>query len=145
MADTLKKWIESNTTENYAPLVTVNSITAGSNTIGATLDAGTAKTTTRTYTASADMTTPADISPAPSSGEKICLMDLIVASDTAMFFEIKEETSGTVLAAVAVPANGCVQVTPRGLIKAATADKKFQGDAGAAGNVKITCITFSEA
>ncbi len=125
--------------------VDVTSIAAGSNTIGNTRDAGPAQTLTRTYTASADMTTAADISPAPSSGEKIVASDILVSTDTAMGFSIQEETSATVFAKVYLPANGTAQITLRGCIKAAVANKKLQGKASAAGNVAVTCITYSEA
>jgi len=46
---------------------------------------------------------------------------------------------------VFLPANGTVQITLRGYIKAAVADKKLQGKASVAGNVAITAVYFSEA
>lgn len=118
---------------------------AGSNTIGAMTDAGPQQTVTRTYTASADMTTAADITPAPTAGQKIVAMDVLVSTDTAMSFSIQEETSATVFAKVFLPANGSAQITLRGYIKAAVANKKLQGKASVAGNVAITTVTFSEA
>jgi len=72
-------------------------------------------------------------------------MDFIISSDTAMSFSIQEETSATVFAKVFLPANGVVQITPRGYLKTAVADKKFYGKASAAGNVAVTAICFSEA
>lgn len=125
--------------------VRVNSLPASTTTLGATLDAGPAQTVTRTYTASADMTTAAAITAAPTSGLKLVGMDFIISSDTAMSFSIQEETSATVFAKVFLPANGAVQLTPRGFLKAAVADKKFMGKASAAGNVAVTAIYFSEA
>ena len=125
--------------------VDVTSIAAGTNTIGATLDAGPKQTVTRTYTASADMSTAADISPAPSTDEKIVAMDILVSTDTAMNFSIQEETSATVFAKVFLPDNGSAQITLRGYIKAAVANKKLQGKASVSGNVAVTVISFSEA
>ncbi len=110
-----------------------------------TKDGGPSQSVVRTYTASADMTTEAAISAAPTSGSKIVGMDFLVSSDTAMNFSIQEETSGTVFAKVFIPANGVVQITPRGYLKATVANKKFMGKASVAGNVAITAICFSEA
>lgn len=119
-------------------------LAAGAAVVGATKDAGPNQTVTRTYTASADMTTPADITPAPAAGETIVGMDILVSTDTAMGFDIQMETSGNVLAGAFLPANGIYQFTLRGMIKGDAADKKLQGHADTAGNVKITAITFSE-
>jgi len=125
-------------------VVTLPALAAGSNTIGNTKDAGPSQTVTRTYTASADMTTAAAISPAPSAGLKIVGMDILVSTDTAMSFSVQEETSATVFAKVFLPANGTVQITLRGYVKAAVADKKLYGKASVAGNVSVTVVSFSE-
>ena len=110
-----------------------------------TLDGGPAQAVTRTYTASADMTTAAAISAAPDSGLKIVAMDIIISTDTAMSFTIQEETSDTVFAKVYLPANGVVQLTPRGYLKAEVADKKLFGKASVSGSVAILVVSFSEA
>lgn len=110
-----------------------------------TLDGGPSQDVTRTYTASADMTTAVAISPAPDSGLKIVGMDFVISTDTAMNFSIQEETSATVFAKVFLPANGTVHFSPRGYLKAEVADKKFFGKASVSGNVGITVISFSEA
>lgn len=109
-----------------------------------TLDCGPAQSVTRTYTASDDMTTAAAISVAPTSGMKLVGMDFVISTDTAMSFTIQEETSATVFAKVFLPANGVVQLTPRGYLKTAVADKKFYGKASVSGNVAILAIYFSE-
>ena len=114
------------------------------NAIG-TMDAGPSWTSAYTYTTSADMQTAADLTAAPTSGEYLVITDIILSSDTAMLFEFEEETSSTVIGAVRLPANGTVQLTPRTNWKLPVADKKLQGDAGAAGNVYITCFYYSEA
>lgn len=109
------------------------------------LDGGPSWTPSRKYTTSADMTTAADITNAPDSGLKVVADDILVSSNVAMEFTIQEESSGTVFASVFVPTNGTVQITLRDGIKAAVADKKLQGKASIAGNVRITCCWHSEA
>ena len=82
---------------------------------------------------------------APTGGQKLVITDIIIGTDTAMVFEFKIETAGTVLSAVRLAADSTVQITPRGTWKLPTADKKLQGDAGAAGNVYVTVFYYSEA
>jgi hypothetical protein len=108
-------------------------------------DNGPAWAPTRTYTASANMTTAADITAAPTTGQKVYADDILVSADTAMSFTVQEETSATVFAKVFIPANGTVQITLRDGIKAAVANKKLQGKASAAGNVAVTVCWHSEA
>jgi len=126
--------------------VYVGGSTAGKDeSIGASKDSGPNPTITRTYTTSADMSTAAAITASPESGKKIVAMDILISSDTEMSFIIQEETSATGFAKVFLPANGTVQVTLRGFLKAAVADKKLYGKASASGNVAITAVYFSEA
>ena len=125
-------------------VVTLPALATGTNTIGATKDAGPNWTSVATYTTSADMTTAAAITAAPTAGQKIVITDILISSDTIMLFEFEEETSATVFAAVRLAVNSPVQITPRGKWKLATADKKLFGDAGAAGNVYITVWYYSE-
>lgn len=101
------------------------------------------QTLTQTYTASANMTTAAAITPAPASGEKIVAVGIQVSTDTAMNFSVQMETSANVLARVFLPANGDYTITLR--LKGDLADKKLFGKASAVGNVSITAITLSEA
>ena len=120
-------------------------LAAGTASIGSTKDNGPTQTVTRTYTASADMTTAAAITPAPTGGEKIVLMDLLISTDTAMNVLLEEETSGTDLDRIYLAANTPVPVTMRGYqIKVATADKKITAKASVAGNIAIKAVTFSE-
>lgn len=108
-------------------------------------DAGPKNDGDYTYTTSADMTTAADIAAAPESGEKLVITDIVLSSDTQMLFSFLEETTATVIGAVRLPANGTVQITPRGKWKLDTADKQLQGKASAAGNVYATVWAYSEA
>jgi hypothetical protein len=120
-------------------------LAAGTAAIGSTKDNGPAWTSVYTYTTSADMTTAAAMTAAPTGGQKIVVTDILVSSDTTMLFEFEEETSATVVGAVRLSANSPVQITPRSGWKLPTADKKLFGDAGAAGNVYVTVWYYSEA
>jgi hypothetical protein len=117
--------------------------------IGATTDNGPAWTTvlgvTSAVVTSADATTATAVTAAPTSGQKLVITDIIASSDTAMFLLFQEETSGTVLFKIWLPANGTVQLTPRGKVKLATADKKLLVDASATGNIAVTALYYSEA
>lgn len=129
--------------------VDVASIAAGTNTIGATKDAGTAFTTSLGVSGAAvednDVTTPTAITDVPTSGQKIVLDDLYLSTDTDMYVQIEEETSGTVFLGFYLKADSSYQFSPRGKIKAATADKKLMIDSDTAGNVTVTAIYHSEA
>jgi len=113
-----------------------------------TLDFGPAYTTSfgvsSASVVSADMTTAAAVTDAPTSGEKLIIVDIIASADTAMDILFEEETSGTDIFKVFLPANGTVQITPRGKIKLATADKKLTAKASVAGNVALTVTYYSE-
>ena len=117
---------------------------AAKNGIGST-DAGPSWTSVYKYTTSANMSTQADITVAPTSGQKLVITDIIVSSDTQMLFSFLEETSNTVIGAVRLPADGTVQLTPRTNWKLPVADKKLQGKASASGNVYVTVFHYSEA
>ena len=117
---------------------------AGTSVLGATKDAGPNWTSAYLHTASADATGAVDLTAAPTAGQKIVIDDIIFSTDTAMNFIFEEETSGTDMLKIFCAANSTVQITPRGQIKLATADKKLRGDASVAGNVAITVVYHSE-
>lgn len=87
----------------------------------------------------------ADITSAPTSGQKLLITDILYSSDTALRLDFSEETTGTILASVYTTAGGSGQVTTRSKIKLATANKKLQVRASAAGNIAITPLYYSEA
>lgn len=88
----------------------------------------------------------ASVTDAPTSGQKLCIDDLIVSTDTAMNVTFKEETSGTIVFGPwYVPANTTLQVTLRGKKKLATADKKLQVITSIAGNITVQAGYHSEA
>lgn len=98
----------------------------------------------RKVVSSADMTTAADISDAPTAGCYAKADDILISTDTAMLFTVQMETSNNVLAAVYLPASGTVQITLRDGLKGDAAGKKLQGKASVAGNVKVTTCWHSE-
>ncbi|MDP2619921.1 MAG: hypothetical protein Q8P46_07045 [Hyphomicrobiales bacterium] len=127
--------------------MSINKISgAGLTVIGAVTDAGAQDITVRTVLASADASaTPADISAAPASGEKIVLDDLFLSVDTDLLVTVKEETSGTVMLALYMAAGTAQQFTPRGKMKLPVAGKKLQVQTSATGNIKVTALTHGEA
>lgn len=112
-------------------------------------DAGTLYTTSLGVTSatveSADATTPAAITDAPTTGQKIVVLDIIASSDAAVWLEFEEETSGTILFKCYMAADSTVQITPRGKVKLATANKRLMVDAEGAANIAVTCLYYSEA
>ncbi len=98
----------------------------------------------RKVVASADLTTAGDITDAPAAGQKVLADDILISSDTAMRFDVVMESSGNVLASVYLPANGTAQITLRAGLKGDLKDKKLQGLASVAGNVRVTCCWHSE-
>ena len=118
---------------------------AGTTSVGGTKDDGPQWTSVYTYTTSADMTTPADLTVAPTGGQKLVITDIIISSDTQMLFVFLEETSATVIGAVRLAEDATIQITPRSKWKLPVADKKLQGDASIAGNVYLTIFYYSEA
>ncbi len=112
---------------------------------GGSKDDGPAWTSAYLQTASADARAGVDVTAAPASGQKLVIDDVIISTDTAMKVTLEEETSGTDVVVLFLPANGSAQVTPRGRIKLATADKKLRLVASAAGNVAVTVCYHAEA
>lgn len=94
---------------------------------------------------SADLTSATAVTDAPTSGQKLVIRDIVISADTAMNVLLEEETSGTDIFKVFIPANGTVQLTPRSKIKLATADKKLTAKASVAGNIAVTVTYNSEA
>lgn len=128
----------------------VAALPAGSNTIGNTRDAGPSWTSVfgvsgARFTSSDQSSSAASVTDAPTAGQKLVITDVLISVDTAMRVDLKEETSGTVVASIYLPANGSGQITPRSKFKLATADKKLQVQTSTAGNVAVTAFYYSEA
>lgn len=97
------------------------------------------------FTSSNQSASAASVTDAPTSGQKLVVTDVLISVDTAMRVDLKEETTGTVLASIYMAANSMVQFTPRSKLKLATADKKLQVQTSASGNIAVTAFYYSEA
>lgn len=87
----------------------------------------------------------AAVTDAPTAGQKLVIVDLIISVDTAMLVTFTEETSGTVIDKFYMAANSSAQITLRGKKKLATADKKLLVQTSVAGNIVVDCGYYSEA
>lgn len=125
-------------------------LVAGAASLGATKDDGPNWTSawgvSNAPVTSADMSgADADLSAAPTAGQKLVVADILISAAAAMTVSIKEETSGTVMFSVVFGAGGgFAQFTPRSKRKLPTADKKIVGRTTAAGNVSILAAYYSE-
>lgn len=136
----------------HTPHVNVDSaIPAGTNTIGATKDAGPSWTTVWGVTGvpftSADASSVVSVTDAPTSGQKLVIDDILISVATAMSVTFKIETAGTVIyGPFYLSANQLYQFTPRGKgRKLATADKKLQVITSVSGNIMVDVSYHSEA
>jgi len=93
---------------------------------------------------SSNITTPTAVTDAPEVGKRIVIDDIIVSSAIAMAISFEEETSGTIIFRVFLPADGTLQITPRGRVRLVTANKRVMARSDVAGNVAITVIYHSE-
>jgi hypothetical protein len=97
-----------------------------------------------TVVASADMTTAAHVTDAPTTGQKIVVTDILVSVDTAMSVLFEDHT-GTDLMKVYMPANSTLQITPRSKLKLSVANDVLTAKASVAGNIAVTVWYYSEA
>jgi hypothetical protein len=110
------------------------------------VDDGPAEAGALTYTTSADMTTAADIGPAPSGGEKSVLLQAVISADAEGYITLQSETTpGAERHTFYMPKNSAVVFIPRYPIKLPIADKKWQAIAEVACNVAFHTVTKSEA
>lgn len=145
MANSLPVAIASNQSAVPVSLATAPALVTGTATIGATKDAGPNQTLTRLFTYSADISTARDITAAPTAGQKIVAVDVLISVDTAGYVTVQMESSGNVLAGLFMPANGAAQVTLRGMLVGDVADKKLQMKSSVASKGACTCNYYSEA
>ena len=95
---------------------------------------------------SADASTATAVTDAPTSGQKLCIDDIMFSvGSTAMQVDFEIETAGTNFLTFYCAANTSYQFTPRGKLKLPTADKKLMVDTSAAGNISVTVFYHSEA
>jgi len=96
-----------------------------------------------TYTTSSDMRTAADLTTAPPTGQYLVVTDILIATDTAMVFQLLDESSNCI-GAVRLIQNSSIFISPRGRWKLAIAGEKLQGDAGASGSVYVSVWYYFE-
>lgn len=133
-------------TTNAGTFAVQSTLQAGSAIAGAIKDAGANSYGTNTYTTSANMTSAADVGPAPTAGQYSVLHQATISTNTAMQFTFQmETTAGAERHSFLLPANGTVVFIPRYPIKLGTINKKWQGLASVAGTVCISVVTGSEA
>lgn len=126
------------------------SLPAGTNSIGGAKDNGPHWTavhgiSSAPFTSADQHSAVASVTDAPTSGQKLVITDILMSVDTAMSVMFKCETTGAIICGpFYLPANGSLQVTPRGRWKLATADKKLQVLTSVAGNVMVDAHYFSE-
>jgi hypothetical protein len=95
---------------------------------------------------SADASTAAAVTDAPTTGQKLVIDDIVFAvGSTAMQVDFQIETAGTVFLTFYCAANTIMQFTPRGKFKLPTGDKKLMVKASVAGNLAVTTWYHSEA
>jgi hypothetical protein len=109
-----------------------------------TKDAGIVRTSAATYTALATTARTA-VTPAPTTGQYLIVDDIVMSSDAALNVTFsREDANSTAVMKIYMPANGTVQITPRGMLKISTVTKKLNAKTSAAGNVSLTVFTHSE-
>ncbi len=94
---------------------------------------------------SADMSSIADVTGTPVSGQKLVITDVLASAAVAMKLTFTEETSGLVMFSIYLGANSPVQITFRSKRKLNVADKKLRCTASVTGNVSILVGHYSEA
>lgn len=87
----------------------------------------------------------ASVTDAPTTGQKLVITDIEISVDAAMRVDLKEETTGTVLASIYMGANTTVNLVTRSKRKLATVNKKLQVQTSVAGNVSVGAFYYSEA
>jgi hypothetical protein len=92
---------------------------------------------------SADMTTAAHVTDAPATGKHAVIDDIVVSVDTAMSVLFEDHT-GTDLIKVYLPANGTLQITPRGKLRLATAGDVLTAKASVSGNIAVSVWSHDE-
>lgn len=89
---------------------------------------------------SADASGGVNVTNAPASDEYLWLTDLIVSVAAAMRVDVKEETTGTILASLYMPANSTYNLVTRGKIQLQTAGKRVQVATSTSGNISVTSL-----
>lgn len=121
-------------------------LTAGSSLIGGVQLGDSFYSQTITPTSSADMTSIADLTPAPNSGEHTVVESVTISVATAMIVTIKEETTLTVLKVFNLTAGNLhAEWNPARGLKLPNVNKKLRAISNTAGQIDVTVISHSAA
>lgn len=130
------------------PVVQTGAIPTGGNTIGGTKDAGPVWTTARGIAGvpftSADATSEVACTSLPTNGQKLRVTDLVwsVNMDCTLTFYWED---GDEVFVFYPKAGASAQLTTRGLLNCAVADKRLTVKTSVAGAVSVTAFYYSEA
>lgn len=126
-------------------VVTLPALATGTNTVGAVKNAGPNWTKAHTHVASADASAGVELSAAPTAGQKIVLVGLVISTTTALTITVEDETAGTDQLVFIVPANSQPIRLENLFLKLPVADKKLILKTSGAGQIYATATYFSEA
>lgn len=96
------------------------------------------------FTSTDQSATAALVTGNPPSGMFLVVDDLIVSVDTAMTVTFTEETTGTVVSKVYLPANGTLNLVTRAKRRLKAAGKGLKVQTSAAGNICVECLWHPE-
>lgn len=86
-------------------------------------------------------TTTTDLLPAPGTGNKWMIDDVLIGVDAACYLSLVEETSGNLLCPrIYFPGAGFYQITPRDGLLVQTANKKARGTLSTTANCSVLLI-----
>jgi hypothetical protein len=121
-------------------------IAAGSAQIGSVLIGDSAYAQVITPTSSADMSSIADLTAAPTSGQHTVVESVTISAAAAMVVTLKEETTLTVLKVFNLTSSNLnAEWNPARGLKLPNVDKKLRAIASVSGQVDITVISHSAA
>jgi hypothetical protein len=135
--------------DNNIGNVDIASIAAGTANIGGVTRAGYNWTTVFGVSSavfiSADASTAAAVTDAPSAGQKLVIDSVIISSAAALTIDLESETAAVKIAQFYMAAASTVVFEPTGKVKLAVADKKLMVKASGAGAIAVTAVYHSEA
>ena len=97
-----------------------------------------------TFTSADQSGAAAAVTDVPTTGSKLVVTDIEVSVSVACIVTFSEETSGTVVAKLYMPATSFAQITPRGKRKLATANKRLMVRTDVASAIAVTAHYCSE-
>ena len=74
----------------------------------------------------------------------LVITSVLLSAAAAMRVDLKEETSGTVIASIFLPINGTYNYVPVGRLKLATANKRLMLQTSVAGTIAASALYYSE-